>query len=338
MSGDHPSKRAPRIAISSGEPAGIGPDLCLLLSQYRFMAQLVVFADPNLLERRARQLGMEIDIQPWVPTSSELGQEGKLFYQPVMLASREQVGVVNKNNAHYVIEMLESATSACLGDTFDAIVTAPVHKGIINEAGYPFSGHTEWLGQRCGGDPVMLLSGGGLRVALITTHIPLCAVSPCINTECIIRVLRILDHDLKVFFAIPKPRLAICGLNPHAGEGGYLGDEEINHIIPAIKQAQLMGIDAVGPLPADSVFVPERSCNFDVVVAMYHDQGLPALKFAAKGAGVNITLGLPIVRTSVDHGTALEIAGHRERINVASMVCAVETAIDLAQRRNSLRT
>jgi 4-hydroxythreonine-4-phosphate dehydrogenase len=231
-----------------------------------------------------------------------------------------------------VLRTLERAADGCLAGEFDALVTGPVHKSVINDAGIPFSGHTEFLAARCGGaHPVMLLAADSLRVALATTHLPLAEVSRAITRERLQRVLRILDHDLRARFGLPQPRILVCGLNPHAGEGGHLGREEIDVIGPALESLRAEGLELVGPLPADTLFTPRHLQHADAVLAMYHDQGLPVLKYAGFGHAVNITLGLPIVRTSVDHGTALELAGNG-RAETGSLQAALELAANIVQR------
>ncbi|HDP89925.1 MAG TPA: 4-hydroxythreonine-4-phosphate dehydrogenase PdxA [Thioalkalivibrio sp.] len=324
--------RIPRIAITPGEPAGIGPDLVIALAQDGFAAELVAIADPGLLESRARALGTPLVIEgfdPNAPPAPHAG--GRLKVLPVMLAAPASAGHLNPENAGYVLETLRVAVDGCLDGRFDALVTGPVHKGVINDAGIPFTGHTEFLAERCGGQhPVMMLAADRLRVALATTHLPLSAVSAAITHERLERVLRILDHDLRVRFRIPRPRILVCGLNPHAGEGGHLGREEIDTIGPVLEDLRTEGLELVGPLPADTLFTPRHLEQADAVLAMYHDQGLPVLKHVGFGNAINITLGLPIIRTSVDHGTALELAG-TGRAETGSLRAALELAIGLAQ-------
>jgi 4-hydroxythreonine-4-phosphate dehydrogenase len=242
-------------------------------------------------------------------------------------------GTLDAANARYVLDVLDVAVDGCISGRFDAMVTAPVHKGIINDAGVPFTGHTEYLAERTGARlPVMMLVGGGLRVALATTHLPLADVSAAITAERLADVLTILDADLKSRFGLAAPRILVCGLNPHAGEGGHLGREELDVIEPTLARLRAAGLQLTGPVPADTAFLPERVSVHDAVLAMYHDQGLPVLKRAAFGAGVNVTLGLPIVRTSVDHGTALDLAG-TGRADPGSLVAAARLAVELCTRR-----
>jgi 4-hydroxythreonine-4-phosphate dehydrogenase len=293
------------IALTSGEPAGIGPELCVALSKEHFAARLVAIGDRSLLKNLEHVEHVALE-RPVVP--------GKL--EPA--------------NARYVLRILERAVQGCLAGEFDAMVTAPVQKSVINDAGVAFSGHTEFLAQRAGAaQVVMMLVGGGLRVALATTHLPLSAVPGAITTDLLLRVLNVVNHDLKTKFRIARPRILVAGLNPHSGESGHLGREDIEVIAPAIAAAAAQGIDATGPIPADTLFVPQRLEHADCALAMYHDQGLPVLKYASFGRGVNVTLGLPFVRTSVDHGTALDLAGSG-RADPGSMIEAVKLAVELA--------
>ncbi|TSH99282.1 4-hydroxythreonine-4-phosphate dehydrogenase PdxA [Verticiella sediminum] len=303
--GDGTPARPRVLWLTTGEPAGVGPELAVRAA-WRFAAagrsqtNLVLVGDPDLLEMRAREAGLLAPLASWPGVS----------LHPVALAQPVRPGQLNVANAGYVVQTLTAAADAAGQGRADAIVTAPVHKGIINDAGVPFSGHTEFFQERAGVDKVvMMLAGGGLRVALATTHLPLRAVPDAITRASLLRVLTILDESLCTRFGIARPRIAVCGLNPHAGEGGHLGREEIDVIEPALAQARARGIDATGPMPADTLFVPAHVAGFDAVLAMYHDQGLPVLKHASFGHGVNVTLGLPYVRTSVDHGTALDLAG-----------------------------
>ncbi len=321
----------PVIALTAGEPAGIGPDLCVMTAGKRFPARVVVIADRHLLEQRAAQLGASVPIAEY-QAGAPLA-DGHLSVRHVPLAAPVTTGTLDSRNAGYVLRTLEVAVDGCLDGTFDAMVTAPVHKGIINDAGIPFTGHTEFLAERTHTPQVvMMLAGGGLRVALATTHLPLKDVAAALSQEGLERGLRILHADLKGRFGIDRPRIAVAGLNPHAGESGHLGREEIDLIIPVIERLQRDGLDLKGPLPADTLFNPERLRDVDAVYAMYHDQGLPVLKYASFGSGVNVTLGLPIVRTSVDHGTALDLAG-TGRIETGSLVAAIELAAELARHR-----
>lgn len=300
-----------RILLTPGEPAGIGPDLCLALAGRNHAVELVAVADPELLGARARQLGLRIKLKPWSAGGvTEPSRAGELAVLETWLRAPVRAGHLDPANAPYVLDTLDAAVAACLAGGADALVTGPVHKGVINDAGIPFSGHTEFLAQRCNVDQVvMMLTAPSLRVALATTHLPLSQVSAAITPEGLERVLRILDHDLRLRFGIARPRIVVCGLNPHAGESGHLGREEIEVIGPVLEKLRAAGLSLLGPLPADTVFVPRYLQEADAVLAMYHDQGLPVLKHAGFGQAVNITLGLPIVRTSVDHGTALQLAG-----------------------------
>ncbi len=325
----------PRIALTPGEPAGIGPDLALALCQSPPPgAQIVLLCDPALLAQRARLLGLRLRIREYRPGDAAPAVAGEACVLPLALAARSQPGELNPANAGYVLDSLARACDGCLSGEFDALVTAPVHKGVINDAGTRFSGHTEFLAERCGGvQPVMLLVAGALRVALVTTHLPLRAVAEAITAQRIGRVARSLHRELRDKFAIERPRILVCGLNPHAGEGGHLGREEIEIIEPALAALRGEGMDLIGPLPADTLFTPRQLEGADAVLAMYHDQGLPVLKHAGFGAAVNVTLGLPIIRTSVDHGTALQLAGSG-RAEVGSLRAALALAIELAQRRD----
>lgn len=295
----------PLIAVTSGEPAGIGPELCVMLAQQAFAARLVAIGDRGLLA-------------------------GFPQVEHVPLERPRTPGKLDAGNSRYVLAVLERALRGCLSGEYAAMVTAPVQKSIINDAGIAFTGHTEFLAERAGVEHVvMMLVGGGLRVALATTHLPLVDVPRAITREGLMKTLRVLEHDLRVRFKIAKPRILVAGLNPHSGESGHLGTEDIQIIAPAIAQASKEGIGASGPIPADTLFVPERLKHADAVLAMYHDQGLPVLKYASFGRGVNVTLGLPFVRTSVDHGTALDLAG-TGKADPGSLIEAVKLAIELA--------
>ncbi len=299
-----------RLAITPGEPAGIGPDLCVRIAQRDWETELIAVADPTLLAARAKALGLPLKLTDWNPaTAPTPHRAGTTKVWPTTLSVPAQPGLLNPANAGYVAGTLKAACDGCLKGLFDAMVTGPVHKGLMNDAGLPFSGHTEFLAERCRADPVMMLVAPGLRVALATTHLPLSAVSRAITPEVLTQVLRTLDRDLRTRFGIGHPRILVCGLNPHAGEGGHLGREEVEVIEPTLATLRAAGMDLTGPLPADTAFVPPRLAKADVVLAMYHDQGLPVLKHLGFGQAVNVTLGLPIIRTSVDHGTALELAG-----------------------------
>jgi 4-hydroxythreonine-4-phosphate dehydrogenase len=300
----------PRIAITPGEPAGIGPELCIQLAQQTHPAELIAVADPQLMQERARQLGLPLKLTPFDPATPPTPQmPGELTLLPVALQKPATPGRLDPDNAPYVLETLRQATSGCLQGTFSALVTGPVHKGIINQAGLPFTGHTEFLAGLCKADPVMMLAIPELRVALATTHLPLTEVSAAITPAGLEKTLRILHRELVTRFGIAHPRILVCGLNPHAGEDGHLGREEIDTIIPLLERLRAEGMALQGPLPADTLFTPRRLAQADAVLAMYHDQGLPVLKHLGFGRAINITLGLPIIRTSVDHGTALDLAG-----------------------------
>ncbi len=317
------------IALTPGEPAGIGPDLVVQLAATGALEGVVVIADPELLVQRAEQLDVELDIARFTPGA--VPNPGALAVLPVELAAPVTPGQLDKRNAQYVLATIEQAVKGCLDGSFDALVTGPVHKGVINDAGIPFTGHTEYLAELCGkGHPVMMLVADDLRVALVTTHLPLREVADAITVERLITVLSILDHDLQTRFRIEDPRILVCGLNPHAGEGGHLGRDEIETIEPVIDSLrQQEGMRLRGPLPADTAFTPRLLERADAVLAMYHDQGLPVLKYAGFGRAVNVTLGLPIVRTSVDHGTALELAGSG-KAETGSFLAAIETARTMA--------
>ncbi|MDA8348961.1 MAG: 4-hydroxythreonine-4-phosphate dehydrogenase PdxA [Pseudomonadota bacterium] len=324
---------APRIVLTSGEPAGVGPDLCLAIAARAMPCELVCLADAALLAERARQLGLAVELHPYRPEAPCPHQPGHLFVEQHALAAPCTPGRLEVRNARYVTGLLERACAGALAAEFAAIVTAPVHKGLINEAGVPFTGHTEFFAERTGASPVMMLATGTLRVALATTHLPLARVSEALTRESLCATLAILDQDLRRWWGLARPRIGVCGLNPHAGEGGHLGDEEIRVIGPAIAAMRERGLEVSGPLPADTVFVPRVLARYDAVLAMYHDQGLPVIKHAGFDSAVNVTLGLPILRTSVDHGTALELAG-TGRAEPGSLVAALELAVALAKRRD----
>ena len=320
-----------RIALTAGEPAGIGVDLCIQLAQHPTLeCEIVVLADVELLEQRAKQLHLPLRIRLYdqnMPAVSSAA--GELCVLPISLAHSAQAGILNKANSGYVLALLDRATQGCISGEFSAMVTAPVHKGIINEAGMPFTGHTEYIANITDGHPVMMLATEGLRVALVTTHLPLSEVSEAITPDTLESVIRILHHDLITRFGISQPTILVCGLNPHAGENGYLGREEIDVIDPVLEKLRAEGMNLQGALPADSLFTPKYLNDADAVLAMYHDQGLPVLKYKGFGNAVNITLGLPIIRTSVDHGTALDIAGSG-RSDIGSLQYAVKTALTMS--------
>ncbi|HVV98304.1 MAG TPA: 4-hydroxythreonine-4-phosphate dehydrogenase PdxA [Rhodanobacteraceae bacterium] len=330
----------PRLAITAGEPAGIGPELVAKLAASDIAADLVAIVDPELLASAARSAGAAIDARPYDGTPIASRAPGELRVAPMSLSVPAAPGVLDPRNAAYVLATLVRAADGASSGEFDAIVTAPVHKGVINDAGVPFTGHTEFFAQRARREVVMMLvardsrvarNDGDLRVALATTHLPLAAVPAAITRTGLVRTLRILCDELIAKFRIASPRVAVLGLNPHAGEGGHLGREEIDIIAPAIAQMRSAGFDVAGPLPADTAFVPAQLARFDAVLAMYHDQGLPVLKHAGFGHAVNVTLGLPYVRTSVDHGTALDLAG-KGTADAGSLVAAAHLAIALAQQ------
>lgn len=320
-----------RIALTTGEPAGIGPDLTAMLAQKPSACQLVAVGDPQLLEQRADAIGLRLETHLFRPNTTPDDPHGHLSVLPVKLRAAVTPGQLDPANAWYVLETLERAGRGCLDGTFDAVVTAPVHKGIINHAGVPFSGHTEFFAELTGAvQPVMMLMAGRLRVALVTTHLPLRDVGDKITQQRLERIARILEQELYTRFGIQQPRILVAGLNPHAGEHGHLGREEIDVIQPVLERLRAEGLNFEGPLPADTLFTPRRLDTADAVLAMYHDQGLPVLKYAGFGRAVNITLGLPIVRTSVDHGTALDLAG-TGRAEDGSLREALRVASELAR-------
>jgi 4-hydroxythreonine-4-phosphate dehydrogenase len=310
----------PRIAITSGEPAGIGPDLCALLSQSKLAAELIFIGDKNVVAARAQQHNVD---------ASTLNVEHIATNAPV------QAGKLDATNSGYVLQLLDRAISGCMNGEFDAVVTAPVHKGVIKDGGFAFMGHTEYFAEKTNTPRVVMMLQGGtplLRVALATTHLALADVPASITRESLTQTLRILHKDLREKFGIQNPRILVSGLNPHAGESGHLGREEIDVIAPVINALKQEGMQLTGPLPADTLFTPRLLANADAALAMYHDQGLAVLKYATFGEGVNVTLGLPIIRTSVDHGTALDLAG-KPGIEIGSMEAAIQLAIELAQSR-----
>jgi 4-hydroxythreonine-4-phosphate dehydrogenase len=321
------------IAVTAGEPAGIGPDLCLALAGLEFSHPIVIIGSRALLTERARLLGANVELTAYQPGANASHTPGRLEVLDVPLAAPCVAGRLDVANARHVLAMLDRAIAGAAQAEFAAIVTAPVQKSVINDSGVPFTGHTEYLAERTNtAHPVMLLAADNLRVALATTHLPLRAVSDAITPELLDTTLRILDADVRRLWDIPRPRIAVCGLNPHAGESGHLGHEDRDVIAPAIQRARAAGLLVDGPLPADTVFVPRALSNYDVVLAMYHDQGLPVLKHAGFGHAVNVTLGLPIVRTSVDHGTALDLAG-TGRADPGSLAAATRLAVSFASRR-----
>ncbi|ADE15187.1 4-hydroxythreonine-4-phosphate dehydrogenase [Nitrosococcus halophilus Nc 4] len=323
-----------RLVLTPGEPAGIGPDISIQLACHRREYELVVVADPEVLTQRARQRGLALALDIYDPVQPpEPGIPGRLKILPLEAPAPVTPGRLSPANGAYVLEGLRRSVAGCLRGEFAALVTGPVHKGVINQAGMAFTGHTEFLAGLCGSSQVvMMLAAPGLRVALATTHLPLREVSDAITPQGLEGTLRILHRDLKQRFGIPEPRILVCGLNPHAGEGGHLGREEIEIIEPVLETLRTEGMQLLGPLPADTVFVPRYLEKADAVLAMYHDQGLPVLKHLGFGQAVNITLGLPIIRTSVDHGTALNLAGSGP-VDSGSLEAAVKAALELAKRQ-----
>jgi 4-hydroxythreonine-4-phosphate dehydrogenase len=308
----------PTIAVTSGEPAGIGPELCLALTEREFPAHLVILGDRDLIEERARLLGR-----------STTGLD--ILHVPLMVPS--QPGKLDVRNAGYVLALLDQALACCVAGEYAALVTGPLHKGVINDAGIPFTGHTEYLAAKTNtARVVMMLAGAGLRVALATTHLPLKDVSAAITPQELETTIRILHADLRTKFGFDRPRILVAGLNPHAGEGGHMGYEEIEVITPVLEKLRAAGMDLVGPLPADTLFTKNVLAGSHAQLAMYHDQGLAVLKFAAFDEGINVTLGLPIIRTSVDHGTAFDLAG-TGKASPTSLFAAVDAAIDMARRK-----
>lgn len=319
-----------RVVVTPGEPAGIGPDLVVALSERDWPVELVVCASPDLLRQRAALLNHPLKLLPYQPDSPVRPQQaGTLTVCEIPLRAPVTPGELNVANGEYVTDTLARACDGCLSGEFAAIVTGPVHKGIINDAGIPFTGHTEFLEQRAGSEKVvMMLATEELRVALATTHLPLRAVADAITAPLLRQVITILHQDLQRKFGIQQPHILVCGLNPHAGEGGHMGMEEIDTLIPVLEEMRGRGIQLTGPLPADTLFQPKYLDNADAVLAMYHDQGLPVLKYQGFGRAVNITLGLPFIRTSVDHGTALELAGLGQA-DVGSFTTALNLAIKM---------
>ena len=330
---------APHLAVTLGEPAGIGPDLIIQISQTQQKADLIVLADKNMVEERAKQLNTAVTLIEYdINSPQTLALPGEIKILHIPCSDPVVIGELNKNNSPYVLETLKRATEGCLSKEFDAMVTAPLHKGIINDAGVEFTGHTEFLAELTNAKlPVMMLAADTLRVALATTHLPLKDVSGAITKDSLTQVITILHKDMKTKFGISSPRILICGLNPHAGEGGHLGMEEINTIEPVIESLKNQGMDLIGPLPADTLFTPKYLETADAVLAMYHDQGLPVLKHVGFGRAINVTLGLPIIRTSVDHGTALDLAGSG-KASSGSLLEAINSAITMvkAQTLNNL--
>ncbi len=329
------------LAITAGEPAGIGPDLCVQLAAAPPDIPFVVIADKNLLQQRAAQLGIALKVHEMVSGDSRglfnlpLPASCSLSVIHVPLTAPCQAGRLDAANSEYVRAVLRRAVQGCQAGEFSSMVTCPVHKGIMNDAGIPFTGHTEFLAEQTHtAQVVMMLVGGGMRVALATTHLPLSAVPSTITAVLLESVLRIVHRDLQSRFGITQPRILVAGLNPHAGEGGYLGREEVEVMTPVLDRLRAEGIDVSAPLPADTLFTPRKLAQCDCVLAMYHDQGLPVLKHASFGQGVNVTLGLPIIRTSVDHGTALELAGSG-KAEVGSLQEAIRVAAQMARNEQA---
>ena len=335
----------PRLVLTPGEPAGIGPDLCVKLAQQRLPVELVVVANGSLLENRAKQLDLPLSLKDFDSSARKLvHQPGTIQILNESLFAPVETGILNKANARYVLNTLDKAIDGCLSGLFDALVTGPIHKGIINnyfnelvnekagEFKTVFTGHTEYLAEKTGCDlPVMMLATQGLRVALVTTHLPLSSVSENITKERLTKVIEILHQELVDRFDIESPEILVCGLNPHAGEDGHLGHEEIETIIPVLNKLRARGWKLNGPLPADTLFLPDKLKHADAVLAMYHDQGLPVLKHMGFGQAINITLGLPVIRTSVDHGVALDLAGSG-KAKLSSLKLAIDTASEMASK------
>ncbi|MDG1165727.1 MAG: 4-hydroxythreonine-4-phosphate dehydrogenase PdxA [Porticoccaceae bacterium] len=320
-----------KLALTPGEPAGVGPDLLIQTVQQQQEAELVAFADPDMLTQRAQQLGLPLKILPFDLTAAPVPTlAGTLVLSATPLEETAVAGQLNQSNAPYVLQTLDAAIASCQSGFCQAMITGPVQKSIINDAGISFSGHTEYLADKTNSATVvMMLATQELRVALATTHLPLKDVAGAISAELLIEVINVLQHDLKAKFNIAQPKILVCGLNPHAGEGGHLGREEIDIIEPVLQQFRSQAVDIIGPLPADTLFTGKYLQSADAVLAMYHDQGLPVLKYQGFGRAANITLGLPIIRTSVDHGTALDLAGTGTADN-GSLVTAIQVAIQMA--------
>ncbi len=326
---------AKRIVITAGEPAGIGPDLTLALAQQSWDHQLVVCADKEMLNARAQQLGLDVSLVDYdVDADITPSPAGKLVVDHIPMAEPAQIGELNERNGHYVLQTLERAALGCMSGEFAAVVTGPVHKGVINRAGVAFSGHTEFFAEKSNTPlVVMMLATEGMRVALVTTHIPLAYVSKAVTEDRLEQIIDILNRDLVEKFAIPRPKIYVCGLNPHAGEDGCLGREEIETITPTLERLRNdKAMDLIGPLPADTIFNQKYLDEADAILGMYHDQVLPVLKYKGFGRSVNITLGLPFIRTSVDHGTALDLAGTGQA-DTGSFRTALAHAIELVEKK-----
>jgi len=324
-----------KLAITPGEPAGIGPDLCIEYAQRVHNFQMVLLADPDMIQARAELLGLPLQLIKFDDRIQSASGSGSLYYLPIDLPETAIPGSLNVRNARYILTTLDLAIRGCLDNTFDAMVTGPIHKGIINEAGIPFTGHTEYLAaQTATSKVVMMLATDEMRVALATTHLPLKEVAQAITTDSLRQVLSILNHDLKTKYGLTSPHILVCGLNPHAGEDGHLGREELDIIIPLIEQLKTEGFKLTGPLPADTLFSKRKLEQADAVLAMYHDQGLPVLKYQGFGKAVNVTLGLPLIRTSVDHGTALDLAGTGQA-STGSLDYAIKIARQMIKAKKS---
>jgi len=322
----------PRLAITAGEPAGIGPELIIRLAATPLAANFVAVTDRALLQRAAQRCGQSIELIDDDGSDTAQRKPGQLRVHHIPLGATETPGAPDPANAKHVLATLAEAADGCMQGRYAAIVTAPLQKSSINEAGIPFSGHTEFFAERAQAEVVMMLASPELRVSLATTHLPLSAVPAAITREALVRVLRIVHRELKQKFGLAEPRIAVLGLNPHAGEGGHLGREELDTIIPTLDVLRAEGMHLLGPLPADTAFVPALRERYDAVLAMYHDQALPVLKSEAFDRTVNLTLGLPFIRTSVDHGTALDLAGSG-RADPASLIAATTMALELVARR-----
>ncbi|PCJ45462.1 MAG: 4-hydroxythreonine-4-phosphate dehydrogenase PdxA [Gammaproteobacteria bacterium] len=323
----------PRLLITPGDPAGIGPELCIQIAQSSFAAELIFIADPELLRFYANKLSIDVKLEDWTPSNRTRShhQAGRLKVYSTKLRDKITPGELSLENAHYVVETLDKASDLLLNDQADALVTGPVHKAIINQAGIAFSGHTEYLAEKSSTEQVvMMLSCADFRVALVTTHLPLKEVSDAITEQRLTRVLKVLEQDMRQKFHLETPVIHVCGLNPHAGEDGILGNEEIETITPVLEKLRKQGFSLKGPIPADTALTPKGLEGADVTLAMYHDQGLSVLKYAGFGKAVNITLGLPYIRVSVDHGTALDLAG-KGTANCGSLREALNQAIFMAR-------
>ena len=325
-----------KLAITPGEPAGIGPELCIEYAQSRHNFQMILLADPNMLRERAKLLDLPLKLIEYNESQHSASGSGTLYYSPVKLPELSVPGSLNVKNASYILKTLDLAVQGCLNKTFDAMVTGPIHKGIINEAGIPFTGHTEYLAEQTSTPKVvMMLATDEMRVALATTHLPLKDVAQAITKESLRQVITILNHDLKTKYGLASPHILVCGLNPHAGEDGHLGREELDIIIPLIEQLKTEGFNLTGPLPADTLFSKRNLEHADAVLAMYHDQGLPVLKYQGFGKAVNVPLGLPIIRTSVDHGTALDLAGTGQA-STGSLDYAIQVAQQMIKAKKDI--